>query len=78
MMVALDKINQRHYDCEVEMSKGKQRKEAWQDNFIKHWCCSSHNHPEGWAWWKRYNRKQFRRMMRDRTRKETGEGIADE
>ena len=55
------------------MSKGKQRKEVWQDNFIKHWCCSSHNHPEGWAWWKRYNRKQFRKIMRDRTRKETEE-----
>lgn len=41
--------------------KGNPHKKAvWQDNFIKRWCKSSKNHPEGWAWWKRWNRKMFR------------------
>ena len=53
------------------MRKGNpQKKEVFQDNFIKRWCCSSRNHPEGWSWWKRQNRKKFRRLMKDRTRKE--------
>ena len=53
------------------MWKGNpQKKEVFQDNFIKHWCCSASNHPEGWSWWKRQNRKKFRRLMKDRTRKE--------
>ena len=36
------------------------KRKAWQDNFIKHWCKSSHNHPEGWRWWKQHTRKQCR------------------
>jgi len=40
------------------------KKEVFQDNFIKHWCCSSHNHPQGWRWYKKKNRKKFRRKMK--------------
>ena len=44
------------------MTKGNpQKKETFQDNFIKHWCCSAKNHPEGWHWWKKKTRKAFRR-----------------
>lgn len=48
------------------MKKGNpQKKMIFQDNFIKNWCCSSTNHPEGWSWWKRKNRKDFRRKMKE-------------
>lgn len=33
---------------------------VFQDNFIKNYCCSYHNHPEGWSWWKRFVRKSTR------------------
>ena len=47
------------------------KKKAWQDNFIKHWCKSSKNHPEGWAWWKRWNRKMFRTRDKREVKNET-------
>ena len=57
------------------MSKGNpQKKMIWQDNFIKDWCCSSTNHPEGWSWWKRKNRKDFRRKLKMETKKEIENG----
>lgn len=47
------------------MNKGNlQKKETFQDNFIKHWCCSAKNHPEGWSWWKKRVRKNFRRKSK--------------
>lgn len=53
------------------MSKGNpQKKKVFQDNFIKDWCCSSRNHPEGWSWWKRKNRKIFRNKMKQELEKE--------
>ena len=53
------------------MKKGNpQKKMIWQDNFIKHWCCSSTNHPEGWSWWKKKNRKDFRRKMKEELKNE--------
>ena len=42
-------------------TRNPQKKETCQDNFIKHWCCSAKNHPEGWHWWKKKTRKDFRR-----------------
>ena len=57
------------------MKKGNpQKKMIWQDNFIKRWCCSSRNHPEGWAWWKRKNRKDFRRKIKQNLEKEINNG----
>lgn len=50
------------------------KKRVFQDNFIKHWCCSAQNHPEGWAWWKWKNRKRARQKRKNETRKE-GEEI---
>jgi hypothetical protein len=44
--------------------KGNPQKKVFQDNFIKHWVKSSHNHPEGWRWWKRKNRKDARRKLK--------------
>lgn len=42
------------------MKNNNHKKEVFLDRFIKHWCCSSHNHPKGWSWWKKFNRKQIR------------------
>lgn len=42
------------------MKNNSHKKRTFEDRFIKHWCCSATNHPEGWAWWKRRNRKQNR------------------
>ena len=36
------------------MKNNSHKKIVYQDNFIKHWCCSSRNHPSGWSWWKRH------------------------
>ena len=53
------------------MKKGNpQKKEVFQDNFIKNWCCSSKNHPEGWSWWKKKNRKKFRLIDKKNLEKE--------
>lgn len=49
------------------------KKEIFQDNFIKRWCCSSHNHPEGWHWYKKKNRKKFRQKLKKELDKETKE-----
>lgn len=47
------------------MRKGNPHKKmTFEDRFIKHWCCSYDNHPEGWSWWKRKNRKDFRHKMK--------------
>jgi hypothetical protein len=40
------------------------KKETIQENFIKHLCCSAENHPQGWRWWKRKARRDFRRKMK--------------
>lgn len=50
--------------------RGLDKKRVFQDNFIKRWCCSAENHPEGWAWWKRKNRKRARQKRKEETRKE--------
>lgn len=46
------------------------KKRVFQDNFIKRYCCSSHNHLEGWMWWKRKNRKRDRGKRKEETREE--------
>ena len=46
------------------------KKVAFLDRFIKNWCCSSRNHPEGWAWWKRKARKDTRRKIKNYWSKE--------
>ena len=53
--------------------KGNPQKKEFQDNFIKRWCCSSRNHPEGWSWWKKRTRKNFRRKMKQQLTKEENE-----
>jgi len=52
------------------MKRSLDKKRVFQDNFIKRWCCSAVNHPEGWAWWKRKNRKRTRQKRKEETRKE--------
>lgn len=40
------------------------KKEVFLDRFIKRYTCGAKNHPEGWAWWKRKNRKDTRRKLK--------------
>ena len=49
------------------MSSRSTKKDAFLDRFIKNYCCSSHNHPKGWAWWKRKNRRDRRRKQKYET-----------
>ena len=40
------------------------KKEIFQDNFIKRWTCGAKNHPQGWSWWKKHNRKLLRLKLK--------------
>lgn len=55
------------------MSKRSTKKIAFLDRFIKRWCCSSRNHPEGWKWWKRKTRRDIRRRLKEDMRGEQNE-----
>ena len=46
------------------MSKKSTKNIAFLDRFVKHWTTGSHNHPEGWAWWKRKNRRDIRHKLK--------------
>ena len=52
------------------MTNNSYKKQTFLDTFIKQWCCSADNHPEGWAWWKRKARKDYRRITKEELRKE--------
>jgi hypothetical protein len=47
------------------MKNNQHKKYVFQDNFIKRYCCSAINHSEGWAWWKRHNRKITRKRLKE-------------
>ena len=51
------------------MKNNQQKKAVFRDNFIKHWCCSAENHPEGWSWWKRKAQRDYRRFVKRETEK---------
>jgi len=55
------------------MKNNLHKKRVFQDNFIKHWCCSAINHPEGWHWWKKKNRKINRLKLKRELEKEEKE-----
>ena len=58
------------------MSKSNEQKKAvFRDNFIKNWCKSSENHPEGWNWWKQKAQRDYRRFVKKETAKEIQENI---
>lgn len=57
------------------MKGNPQKKMVWQDNFIKRWACSAENHPEGWHWWKKHNRRTFRKKAKHELDKEINEAI---
>ena len=46
------------------MSKKSTKNIAFLDRFVKRRCKSSHNHPKGWAWWKRKYSKDVRRKLK--------------
>ena len=53
------------------MSKGNlHKKMTYEDRFIRKWGCSKLNHPEGWAWWKKFNHKQTREAYKRELKKE--------
>ena len=52
------------------MKGNPQKKRVFQDNFIKRFCCSARNHPEGWRWYKRKTRKVFRKRMKEDLRRD--------
>lgn len=52
------------------MKGNPQKKRVFQDNFIKRFCCSARNHPEGWRWYKRKARKTFRNKTKQDIRKD--------
>ena len=58
-----------------KIMKGNQHnKLVFQDNFIKHWTTSADNHPEGWHWWKKKNRKKTRlKLKKDLMKEEENE-----
>ena len=55
------------------MKNNDYKKQAFLDRFIKNWCCSAENHPEGWSWWRRRNRKQTRMAYKKQLRDEINE-----
>lgn len=44
--------------------KRSTKNRAFLDRFIKRWTKSSDNHPSGWSWWKRKNRRDTRRKLK--------------
>jgi len=44
--------------------KRSTKNKAFLDRFIKRYTCSARNHPEGWAWYKKKNRKDVRRALK--------------
>ena len=52
------------------MKSNDYKKVSFLDRFIKHWCCSAENHPEGWAWWKHKARNDARRAYKQELRKQ--------
>lgn len=52
------------------MKNNSYRKQTFLDHFIKAYCCSGHNHPEGYRWWKKKCSKDFRRRDKGTIRKE--------
>ena len=57
------------------MKNNDYKKQAFLDRFIKKYCCSAENHPEGWSWWRRHNRKQTREAYKRQLREEIDESI---
>ena len=52
------------------MTNNDYKKRTFLDRFVKHWCCSAGNHPEGWSWWKRKARRDGRRANKNELRRE--------
>lgn len=50
--------------------KRSTKNQAFLDRFIKKFTCSARNHPEGWAWWKKRNRKDVRNKLKEELKRE--------
>lgn len=51
------------------MKNNEHKKRVFQDNFIKRFTCSAKNHPQGWSWYKKHNRKLNRLKLKNELRK---------
>ena len=46
------------------------KKETFEDKFDRKYACWVKNHNKAWKWWKRHNRKKFRRLQKEQLLKE--------
>lgn len=47
------------------MKSNEHKKLTFEDRFDRRFACWVKNNPKAWAWWKRRNRKVYRRMKKD-------------
>lgn len=52
------------------MKGNPQKKMTFEDHFDRKYACWVKNNRKAWHWWKRFNRKLFRRLMREELNKE--------
>jgi hypothetical protein len=46
------------------MKGNPQKKMTFEDRFARHYECWVKNNPKSWRWWKKRNRKLFRKMLK--------------
>lgn len=46
------------------------KKATFEDRFDRHYACWVKNNRKAWHWWKRKNRKDFRRKQKEQLKKE--------
>ena len=54
----------------IEMKGNPQKKMTYEDRFDRKYACWVRNHRKAWMFWKRRNRKLFRKEMKDQIRAE--------
>ena len=50
------------------------KKETFEDKFDRKFACWVKNNRKAWHWWKRKNRKDFRRKQKEQLKKEIQDG----
>lgn len=48
------------------MKSNIHKKLTFEDRFDRKYACWVKNNPKAWRWWKRRNRKKYKRMLKDR------------
>lgn len=52
------------------MNRNIHKKETFEDKFSRKYACWVKNERKAWHWWKRKNRKDFRRKQKELMKKE--------